>query len=227
MSARVAEVAGELEAAGRHCLVVDDLCGLAALRDPDLLELLEHRHVTIMACRPRAVRWLLSAAGADCGDRVQFVDLSDGNEPAHGVSSSGSGWIPWFPVIDYDRCCDCGQCLGFCLFGVYEKDEEGRARVVNPASCKTNCPACARICPEAAIMFPKLGEAPIDGSEITDEDAVRAKIKVNVEEVLGSDVYKALSERRSKVKKRLLKRREVDRALAERKACSEGGPVDA
>ena len=28
-------------------------------------------------------------------------------------------WKPWFPVIDYDRCTNCMQCLSFCLFGVY------------------------------------------------------------------------------------------------------------
>ena len=24
-------------------------------------------------------------------------------------------WLPWFPVIDYDRCTNCMQCLSFCL----------------------------------------------------------------------------------------------------------------
>src|SRR5262245_34110763 len=31
-------------------------------------------------------------------------------------------WKPWFPVIDYDRCTNCMQCLSFCLFGVYGVD---------------------------------------------------------------------------------------------------------
>ena len=221
--AKADAVVTELETAGEHCLVVDDLCGLAAKRDPTLMALLAQSDLTVMACRPRAVRGLLSAAGdgRDSADGVQYRDLRDAAMPGKGtVSAPCDGWMPWFPVIDYDRCRDCGQCLDFCLFGVYAKDAEGRVQVVNPAACKTNCPACARICPEAAIMFPKHAEPPIDGSEISNEDAVRAKMKINVDEVLGSDVYRALAERRRESRKRLLDRQKVERALAERRNCS-------
>src|SRR5262249_12286072 len=38
-------------------------------------------------------------------------------------------WKPWFPVIDYDRCTNCMQCLSFCLFGVYGVDEQQRIQV--------------------------------------------------------------------------------------------------
>src|SRR5687767_1981373 len=31
----------------------------------------------------------------------------------------GGAWKPWFPVIDYQRCTNCMQCLSFCLFEVY------------------------------------------------------------------------------------------------------------
>jgi len=76
-----------------------------------------------------------------------------------------SGWMPWFPVIDYDRCTHCGLCANFCIFGVYEV-EDGKVRVENPESCKTECPACARVCPETAIIFPKHADSsPINGSE--------------------------------------------------------------
>jgi hypothetical protein len=27
--------------------------------------------------------------------------------------------VPGFPVIDYDKCTNCMQCLSFCLFGVW------------------------------------------------------------------------------------------------------------
>jgi Pyruvate/2-oxoacid:ferredoxin oxidoreductase delta subunit len=60
----------------------------------------------------------------------------------------------WFPVLDGSRCVNCGHCLQFCLFGVYALDEGGKVEVRNPDSCKTGCPACARICPQSAIMFP-------------------------------------------------------------------------
>jgi Pyruvate/2-oxoacid:ferredoxin oxidoreductase delta subunit/ribosomal protein S14 len=60
----------------------------------------------------------------------------------------------WYPVIDGSRCVNCQHCLQFCLFGVYESDARGKVQVRNPDLCKTGCPACARICPQSAIMFP-------------------------------------------------------------------------
>src|SRR5688572_7576418 len=76
------------------------------------------------------------------------------------------GWKPWFPVIDYDRCTNCMQCLSFCLFGVYGADADGHIQVQNQDNCKTNCPACSRVCPEAAIMFPKYKAGPINGDVV-------------------------------------------------------------
>lgn len=66
----------------------------------------------------------------------------------------------WFPVIDPERCRNCGHCFQFCLFGVYEQDAEGRVRVAQPDECKPGCPACARICPAGAIMFPLYDQDP-------------------------------------------------------------------
>jgi NAD-dependent dihydropyrimidine dehydrogenase PreA subunit len=60
----------------------------------------------------------------------------------------------WYPVIDGSRCINCQHCLQFCLFGVYELDANGKVQVLNPDQCKPGCPACARICPQSAIMFP-------------------------------------------------------------------------
>ena len=60
----------------------------------------------------------------------------------------------WYPVVDGTRCVNCQHCLQFCLFGVYELDAEGMLSVGNPEQCKAGCPACARICPQSAIMFP-------------------------------------------------------------------------
>src|SRR5258705_4583046 len=33
-------------------------------------------------------------------------------------------WKPWFPVIDYDRCTNCMQCLSICLFVGYRVVEQ-------------------------------------------------------------------------------------------------------
>ncbi len=60
----------------------------------------------------------------------------------------------WYPVVDKSRCIDCQHCLQFCLFGVWELDETGGVCAAQPDNCKPGCPACARICPQSAIMFP-------------------------------------------------------------------------
>jgi len=61
----------------------------------------------------------------------------------------------WYPVVDYSVCAGCAQCHDFCLFGVYALDEWNRPLATDPDKCKPGCPACARICPEGAIMFPQ------------------------------------------------------------------------
>ena len=104
-------------------------------------------------------------------------------------------WIPWFPVIDLDRCIHCKQCLNFCLFGVYALDEGSKVRVRNPRKCKTNCPACARLCPEVAIMFPKYAEGPISGREVRPEDLARRDLRVDPRGMSRGDVLAALKER--------------------------------
>jgi len=60
----------------------------------------------------------------------------------------------WYPVVDGSRCVNCQHCLQFCLFGVYALDAQGRVVVRHPDHCKAGCPACSRICPHSAIMFP-------------------------------------------------------------------------
>jgi Pyruvate/2-oxoacid:ferredoxin oxidoreductase delta subunit len=126
-------------------------------------------------------------------------------------------WKPWFPVIDYDRCTSCMQCLSFCLFGVFGRDEKRRVAVRNPDRCKTNCPACSRVCPEVAILFPKYGKGPINGDAIHEEDLRRKAVKVDVSALLGGDAYKALRGRHGARKKRFSTERTYARALLERK----------
>jgi Pyruvate/2-oxoacid:ferredoxin oxidoreductase delta subunit len=115
------------------------------------------------------------------------------------------GWKPWFPVIDYDRCTNCMQCLSFCLFGVYGADREGHIQVQNQDNCKTNCPACSRVCPEAAIMFPKYKAGPINGDIVKDEDLAREKMKVDISALLGGDIYSMLRMRSERAQSRFSK----------------------
>ena len=49
---------------------------------------------------------------------------------------------------------------------MYALSDEGRVEVRKPAGCKTNCPACARMCPHQAIIFPKYADAHINGDEV-------------------------------------------------------------
>jgi Pyruvate/2-oxoacid:ferredoxin oxidoreductase delta subunit len=128
-------------------------------------------------------------------------------------------WKPWFPVIDYDRCTNCMQCLSFCLFGVYGVDDEKRIQVQNNDNCKTNCPACSRVCPEAAIMFPKYKAGPINGDVVSDTDLNREKMKIDISALLGGDVYSMLRTRSERARSRFSKERDSDKALAERQKC--------
>jgi len=128
-------------------------------------------------------------------------------------------WKPWFPVIDYDRCTNCMQCLSFCLFGVYGADREGHILVQNQDNCKTNCPACSRVCPEAAIMFPKYKAGPINGGEVKDSDLQREKMKVDISALLGGDIYSMLRSRSEHAQSRFAKERDSGKALAERQKC--------
>lgn len=128
-------------------------------------------------------------------------------------------WKPWFPVIDYDRCTNCMQCLSFCLFDVYGVTKGGKIQVQNQTNCKTDCPACSRVCPEVAILFPKYKAGPINGDEINQDDLRREAMKVDISSLLGGDIYSMLRDRSEKAKSRFSKERDDDRALKERQRC--------
>jgi NAD-dependent dihydropyrimidine dehydrogenase PreA subunit len=61
----------------------------------------------------------------------------------------------WYPVIDYSRCTNCMECIDFCLFGVYGVDGQDHILVEQQDNCRKGCPACSRVCPENAIIFPQ------------------------------------------------------------------------
>lgn len=215
--------------------VVDDLCACAANRDPRLAAWAAEGCLTIAACHPRAVRWLFHQAGAPLDEaRVRYVNLRkqpaaeclaalDGGTvpeegPAPAPGAAANDWPPWFPVIDYSRCRQCRQCLSFCLFGVYALSPEGKVVVANPRQCKNNCPACSRICPDAAIIFPKLPEAdaPLNGDEVTDETLARARARIDAAKILGDDPLAALALRRAEAARRRLKRPPAEGAPGEK-----------
>lgn len=164
---------------------------------------------------------------AAAGMRFQPIDGMDSNavvETAEkltgdtGAVKSGV-WKPWFPVIDYSRCTNCMQCLSFCLFDVYGVSTDRKIEVRNQDNCKTECPACSRVCPEVAIMFPKYRHGPINGDQVTQDDMRREAMKVDISALLGGDVYSLLRDRSEKAKSRFSKERNDARALKERQNC--------
>lgn len=169
------------------------------------------------------------AQDAATGDPVFFRDIGD--TPLDRVNTivdelhddAGTrrpgGWKPWFPVIDFSRCTNCMQCLTFCLFDVYGVSPEKQIRVQNPSNCKTECPACSRVCPEVAILFPKYRMGPINGDEVRTEDVHREKMKVDISALLGGDIYAALRSRSAGAKERFARERDEKRALEERRKC--------
>jgi Pyruvate/2-oxoacid:ferredoxin oxidoreductase delta subunit len=163
----------------------------------------------------------------DC-DTNRIAELAESMRAETGAVKHGD-WKPWFPVIDYDRCTNCMQCLSFCLFGVYGVDEQQRIQAQNHDNCKTNCPACSRVCPEAAIMFPKYKAGPINGDVVKDGDVGKEKMKIDISALLGGDVYSALRQRSDAAKARFGKERDDKKALQERQKCltklAEGGDI--
>ena len=149
------------------CVIVPDLCYLSA-KDPENLRRLAGAEV-VLACQPRAVRALFPDAVRYMDLRTESVDSAMAvvrSASAASVAcepSSPSSWVPWFPVIDSGRCVQCRKCVDFCLFGVFAVDGAS-VKVVQPDHCKTDCPACARICPQNAIIFPKSEEPRLNGS---------------------------------------------------------------
>jgi len=151
-------------------------------------------------------------------DAARVTDLVEAERTDRGAAKHGE-WRPWFPVIDYDRCTNCMQCLSFCLFGVYGVDGGGKIQAQNHDNCKTNCPACSRVCPEAAIMFPKYKSGPINGDVVSAEDLDREKMKIDISALLGGDVYSMLRQRSERAQTRFSKERDANKALTERQKC--------
>ncbi|MBI1346748.1 ferredoxin family protein [bacterium] len=88
----------------------------------------------------------------------------------------------WYPVIDYSRCTNCMECLDFCLFGVYGVDGMDRILVEEQDQCKKGCPACSRVCPANAIIFPEHKTPAIAGAPT--EDA--GDFKIDLSKLFGA-----------------------------------------
>lgn len=87
----------------------------------------------------------------------------------------------WYPVIDYSRCTNCMECIDFCLFGVYGLDPLGSILVEQQDSCKKGCPACSRVCPANAIVFPGHKTPAIAGA-----DGEVGDVKIDLSKLFGA-----------------------------------------
>jgi NAD-dependent dihydropyrimidine dehydrogenase PreA subunit len=96
----------------------------------------------------------------------------------------------WYPVIDYSRCTNCMECIDFCLFGVYGVDDQERILVENQDNCKKGCPACSRVCPEQAIMFPDYKTPAIAGAPV----GAIGNLKIDLTKLFGGAEKDALSQ---------------------------------
>ncbi len=261
-------VRGALPRADGRVEEVADLCELAAAGDARLADFAAaDGPLHVVACHPRAVRWLFEFAGAPLpgaatihnmrteaaetilarlgvsggantlspggrgpgeGDRAVDSQHSPSPPPSP-VKGEGDSpfppkapdaWIAWYPVIDYDRCVSCGQCAEFCLFGTYAVEADGRVRVAHPAKCKLNCPACARVCPKSAIIFPKFPDGgPIAGDEGTLGDGAEDGMQTDLDRLGRGDVYEALRRRAADARAAAdAKAAERERAAARRAA---------
>ncbi|HUV16591.1 MAG TPA: 4Fe-4S binding protein [Pelolinea sp.] len=66
--------------------------------------------------------------------------------------------IPWFPIIDHDKCTSCGLCVSACKHGTYEIDDNKIVVVANPYHCEVFCESCKFQCPTEVISFPNRSE---------------------------------------------------------------------
>jgi ferredoxin len=165
----------------------------------------------VIGCsRPRAARALLAFAGVAYSQaRVEWLAL-----PFDRGALKAEYGVPWYPVIDRARCTGCGTCADYCLFSVYCQEPAlpagERVRVTAPLSCKTGCPACARLCPEGALIFPFCNEVALNGEVAEPERRSREALAA----ALGDDPMRVLAERRQR--KRLIDPAKFEQAERDR-----------
>lgn len=59
----------------------------------------------------------------------------------------------WYPVIDYERCVECGACTDKCSHAVYDLKKAPTPVVITPESCFHGCRGCGNLCPTEAISY--------------------------------------------------------------------------
>lgn len=68
----------------------------------------------------------------------------------------------WYPVINYEKCTECGTCTNKCKKGVYDLEKLPTPVVVNPDGCVDGCHGCGNLCLVQAISY--IGEEKIQNN---------------------------------------------------------------
>ncbi len=59
----------------------------------------------------------------------------------------------WYPIIDYEKCVSCFECVNFCPHKVFEIIDD-KPVVANPLDCVDFCKGCSKgACPVDAISY--------------------------------------------------------------------------
>ena len=135
---KVATIAAAAKKAGMKVELVADLCELCETKDKKVGEIAQ---TTIIACHSRAVKSLIAFAARQASESCQYIDLrsqsveevlellgidaadsADAEEWRQQIADFPKklGEDAWYPTLDKDACAECGKCLEFCPFGVYE-----------------------------------------------------------------------------------------------------------
>jgi NAD-dependent dihydropyrimidine dehydrogenase PreA subunit len=134
----------------------------------------------------------------------------------------------WYPVIDFSRCTNCMECIDFCLFGVYGVDGAESILVEQPDNCRKGCPACSRVCPENAIIFPQHKAPAIAGAEVEGDEG----FKIDLSQLFGAptkDEDPIATAARERDEQLMLAGREtvgIDDQLRKRQSERSSGPKD-
>jgi NAD-dependent dihydropyrimidine dehydrogenase PreA subunit len=118
------------------------------------------------------------------GPPIEIKSAEMGSAPLQSavrIPQSDEAGRRWYPVIDYSRCTNCMECIDFCLFGVYGVDKVETILVEQPDNCRKGCPACSRVCPENAIIFPQHKTPTIAGAPV-----VAGALKIDLSKLFGA-----------------------------------------
>ena len=134
----------------------------------------------------------------------RIVALAGGDSPARDSASQAQTVAEttkqrWYPIIDFDRCTHCLECLNFCLFGVFGVGRSNEIIIEEPDACRAGCPACSRICPQGAIMFPQHGDPAIAGDANASLESLKLDLSqlfagINPAEMAAAERDRALAE---------------------------------